>query len=403
MKMKKIYYLLLFSCLFVFMVSCNNSKKEIFTVDSAKENLEFAIKQYEGMYSSIEDIATYPRNIQKNGETHFVNPEDWTSGFFPGSLWYLFEYSGEEELKEMAENSNAGLETLKTNTGTHDLGFMMYCSYGNGLRLTENSDYKDILVEGAYSLATRFDSIVGCIKSWDWQGPNNNWQYPVIVDNMMNLEFLFWAAKVSGDELFYKIATTHANTTMKNHFRDDYSSYHVVDYDTLTGEARWKGTHQGYADESAWARGQAWGLYGYTMCYRETKDPSYLEQAKNIANYILDHPNLPDDFVLYWDFFAPDIPNTERDASAAAVTASALLELQNYVEEPLKTKFFNSAEKILSSLSSPAYRAEENENNYFILKHSVGHKPGNSEIDTPLNYADYYYIEALKRYIDLSE
>lgn len=400
--MKKILSLLPIIVILFFVLSCERGNKESFSIEKAKKSLDFAMSQYEKMYTTISDLSTYPRNVEENGETHYVKPQDWTSGFYPGSLWYLYEYSNDEKFKSMAEESNAGLEVLKSFTGTHDLGFMMYCSFGNGLRLTENSEYKEILEEGAYSLTTRFDSIVGCIKSWDW-GSRRNWQFPVIIDNMMNLEFLFWAAQTTGDNRFYEIATTHANTTMKNHFRDDYSSYHVVDYDTITGEVRWRGTHQGYADESAWARGQAWGLYGYTMTYRETKNEDYLNQAVNIANYILDHPNLPEDFVPYWDFFAPDIPNTERDASAGAIIASALMELGQYVEEPAKAKFLGAAEKILASLSSPAYLAEEGGNNYFILKHSVGHKPGNSEIDTPLNYADYYFIEALMRYIDLNE
>jgi len=269
---------------------------------------------------------------------------------------------------------------------------MLYCSFGNGLHLTNDPAYKAILIQGAKSLCTRFSPKAGVIKSWD----HGKDKFPVIIDNMMNLEFLFWTTKVTGDSSFYKIAVTHANTTMKNHFRPDNSSYHVLHYDTATGNVINKVTAQGYANESAWARGQAWGLYGYTMTYRETKDKKYLDQAVKIAEFFLNHPNLPKDKVPYWDFNAPDIPNTQRDASAAAIAASGLLELGGYVKNG--TKYIQAAEEMLISLSSPAYLAKLNTNQNFILMHSVGHKPAKSEIDVPITYADYYYVEALLRY-----
>jgi uncharacterized protein YyaL (SSP411 family) len=269
---------------------------------------------------------------------------------------------------------------------------MLYCSFGNGYRLTNDPAYKDIMLQGARSLSSRFNEKTGCIKSWD----HGKWQFPVIIDNMMNLEFLFWATKVSGDSSFYKIAVTHANTTMKNHFRSDYSSYHVIDYDTITGKAIAKVTHQGYADASAWARGQAWGLYGYTVTYRETKDKRYLDQAVKIADFFLKNPTLPADKIPYWDFNVPDIAKEERDASAAAIAASGLLELGQYVKNG--KAYYTAAEQILQSLGSPAYLAKPGENNHFVLMHSVGHKPAKSEIDVPLVYADYYYIEGLMRF-----
>ncbi len=286
------------------------------------------------------------------------------------------------------------IEQEKNNKGTHDLGFMMYCSFGNAYRLLKDPAYKEVLLTSARSLSTRFNPTVGCIKSWD----HGAFTFPVIIDNMMNLELLTWASRTSGDPSFAKIANTHANTTIKNHFRDDYSSYHVVDYDPVTGAVLQKKTHQGAADSSAWSRGQVWGLYGYTMMYRETKNKVYLNQAKHIADFILNNPQLPADMIPYWDFDAPGIPNVPRDASAGAIAASALLELSRYAGGKDAARYWTAAEKMLTSLTSPAYLAKEGENNNFILMHSVGSLPHNSEVDVPLSYADYYFVEALLRY-----
>jgi uncharacterized protein YyaL (SSP411 family) len=269
---------------------------------------------------------------------------------------------------------------------------MLYCPFGNGYRLTQNELYKNILLTGAKSLATRFDPKVGLIKSWEIF--QNKYQYPVIIDNMMNLELLLWAAKESGNKEYYNLCISHADNTLKNHFRADNSSYHVVCYGP-NGEVLTKRTAQGAADESAWARGQAWGLYGYTVMYRETKDIKYLIQAHKIASFILNNPNLPADKIPYWDYSKP---GEERDASAAAIAASALLELSQYSQMDQKRYYISMATKMLESLSGPAYRAGLGENNHFILMHSTGNKPGNSEVDVPLVYADYYYLEALLRY-----
>ena len=332
----------------------------------------------------------FPRSM--NGDSvKLVHSGDWTSGFWPGILWMEYEQSKRPALREEAEIFTKLMEKEQWNTDSHDVGFKIYCSYGNALRLTGNEAYKAIIIQAAKTLCKRFNPAVGCIKSWNAVG---KWKYPVIIDNMMNLELLFEATKFSNDSTFYKVAVAHANTTLKNHFREDHSSYHVVDYDSATGNVVQKNTAQGYADESSWARGQAWGLYGYTMCYRETKNPEYLNQADYIANYILDNPNLPEDKIPYWDYNAPDKDKQPRDASAAAITASALYELSLYSSN--KKKYRKAADKILKSLTDH-YRSLPNTNSGFILQHSTGHKPAGSEIDVPIIYGDYYYLEALKR------
>ena len=358
------------------------------------DNLQSAVKQYKHMQKLL-PAGKLPRSYDSVKNELIVSGSDWwCSGFYPGVLWYMYEYTKDESLKAEALRSTTLLEKEKNNTGTHDLGFMMGCSYGNANRVAPRPGYNEILLTSAQSLASRFNPKVGCIKSWDSKAGD----FLVIIDNMMNLELLFWATKFSGDSSFYKIAVTHANTTLKNHFRDDNSSYHVLNYDPETGKIKEKRTAQGAANESAWARGQAWGLYGFTAIYRETKDPIYLEQAKNIADYILLNQNLPADGVPYWDFNAPNIPNALRDASSAAILASALLELNKYVPASWGNNYMALARSIIKTLSGPIYKATQGTNGGFILKHGVGHLPAKSEVDVPLTYGDYYYIEALMRY-----
>ena len=358
-----------------------------------RDSLEFSAAQYTRMLAQVDGRKDYPRSVDK-GETTFVRPTDWTSGFYPGSLWYLFEATGDPKWRDAAANSTAGLVAMQDYRGTHDLGFILFCSYGNGLRLTGDASYRQVLLKGAESLSSRFNTTVGCIKSWDGR---RAWPYPVIIDNMMNLELLTWAAKASATPRFNDIAVSHADTTLRNHFRADSSSFHVVDYDPATGKVRSRVTFQGAADNSAWARGQAWGLYGFTMMYRETRDPRYIEQAKKIAAFVLNHPRLPADKIPYWDFDAPDIPVAPRDASAAAIMSSALFELSDYVDPVTGRGYLAVAEQQLRSLASPAYRAKLGENHNFLLMHATGHFPAHSEIDVPINYADYYFLEALLR------
>lgn len=363
-------------------------------IDTFNKNFQDAAAQYKVMVKNLPP-ARFPKTYHPDTDKFETSGSGWwCSGFYPGTLLYLYEQTKDTALYAEALRSMKALEKEKNNKTTHDLGFMMYCSFGNANRIEPKPAYKEILLTSAKSLATRFNPTVGCIKSWDGKKD----EYLVIIDNMMNLELLFWATKQTGDSSYYKIAVTHANTTMKNHFRPDYSSYHVVNYNAKTGAVQERKTAQGYADESAWARGQAWGLYGYTVMYRETKDRKYLDQANHIAHFILNHPNLPADKIPYWDFNAPNIPNALRDASAASIMASALLELSRYANKSLAKNYVSVAETMLRTLSSDEYKAAAGTNGGFILKHSVGHIPQKSEVDVPLTYADYYFVEAMKRY-----
>ncbi|MEI9806867.1 MAG: glycoside hydrolase family 88 protein [Bacteroidota bacterium] len=386
-------------CFLTFNISCAGQKNSSHKPDKGllqtiEKNFKDAGEQYKVLAKNL-PADKFPKTFfPATGKYEFSNSGWWCSGFYPGTLLYLYEQTKEPALYTEAERILKVLEKEKNNTGTHDLGFMMFCSFGNANRIAAKPEYKEILLTSAKSLATRFNPKVGCIKSWDGK-PN---EYLVIIDNMMNLELLFWATRVSGDSSFYKIAVTHANTTIKNHFRPDYSSYHVINYNTETGQVQQKRTAQGAADESAWARGQAWGLYGFTVMYRETKDKKYLEQANHIADFLLSHPNLPADKIPYWDFNAPGIPNALRDASAASIMASALLELSGYVNAKKSNQYFGAAETMLISLSNDTYKAALGTNGGFIIQHGVGHMPAKTEIDVPLTYADYYFIEAMDRY-----
>lgn len=333
-----------------------------------------------------------PRSLSPKGELVVVPPHDWTSGFFPGYLWLLYQATGRAKWKAAAQQYTARIEPEKDNATSHDVGFKVYDCFGPGYRLTQDAHYRAVIIEAARTLTTRFNPKIGAIRSWDHH--RDHWAYPVIIDNMLNLELLFAATRLSGDSSFYKIAVAHANTTLKNHFRPDYSSFHVVDYDSATGRVIKKTTHQGYADASAWARGQAWALYGYTLCYRETHNPAYLAQAERVASFILHHPNLPKDLVPYWDFNDPSIPNAPRDASAGAIIASGLLELSTFSQQG--ASYRRQASQLLDNLAK-AYTARPGTNRGFLLLHSTGHKPAGSEIDVPIIYADYYFMEALLR------
>ena len=386
------------------LAACSVSKEEFDTdkaLDYCNSQVHRTLEELKGKDGSI-DYTMMPRNIMDSLTTWHcrkATKNEWCSGFWPGILWYDYEYTGDETIKEEAEKFTASLKFLsETPAFDHDLGFLVFCSYGNGYRLTQNPRYKQVILDTADSLATLFRPRVGTILSWhrnvEMFGGHNT-----IMDNLINLEMLFWAAKNGGNPYLADIAVSHADKTMKYLFRPDYTSYHVAVFDTLTGDFIRGCTHQGFSDNSMWARGQSWGIYGYTMIYRETKDARYLDFAQKVADVYL--RNLPEDYVPYWDFNDPSIPNAPRDASAAAVVASALLELSTYLQAEKAPKYKEAAVKMLKSLSSDKYRSGKSKPSFLL--HSTGHWPAGSEIDASIIYADYYYIEALLRLKRLNE
>ncbi len=384
--------------------SCASENTEKLDVDKA---LSYCDVQVHRALEKLEeggkiDYSMQPRNIlsdEKYWNCRKVSKEEWTGGFWPGILWYDYEATQNDTIRVLAEKYTESLELFsRIPAYDHDLGFLVFCSYGNGYRLTHNPVYRDVILATADSLATLFNPKVGTILSWprnvEMLGGHNT-----IMDNMINLEMLFWAARNGGDRRLFDVAVSHADKTMENQFRPDYSSYHVAVYDTVTGKCIKKCTHQGYSDDSMWARGQAWAIYGYTVVFRETGNPKYLEFAERLVDTYM--KNLPDDYVPYWDFNAPDIPNAPRDASAACVVASALLEMSGFYGNGKGEKYRKAAEKMLCSLSSDKYQSRER--NVAFLLHSTGHWPAKSEIDASIIYADYYYIEALMRLKRLNE
>ena len=349
------------------------------------------------------DYTMMPRNIMAD-EHHWncrkATKEEWCAGFWPGVLWYDYEYTQDKHILEEAKKFTNSLEFLSQIPAyDHDLGFLVFCSYGNGYRLTKDPAYKKVILDTADSLATLFNPVVGTMLSWPREVEPRNWPHNTIMDNMINLEMLFWAAKNGGNPYLYDVAVSHADKTMKCQFRPDYTSYHVAVYDTITGNLIKGVTHQGYADSTMWARGQAWAIYGYTVVYRETKDPKYLDFAQKVTDVYLER--LPEDKVPYLDFSAPGIPDAPRDASAAAVVASALLELSTYLPNGTGKRYKDAAIEMLASLNSDSYQSGKSKPSFLL--HSVGHWPAHSEIDASIIYADYYYIEALLRLKRLQE
>lgn len=358
-----------------------------------------AEKQTTVLLQGMGDSQKFPRSLNSDGSLRLVNPDDWTSGFFSGVLWMIQEYTGSAEWKEKAIASTLRLESLRHFKGHHDVGFMLGCSYGNALRLSPEDSQRAVLRDGAAALATRYRPEVGLIRSWDYKPYN----YPVIIDNLMNLELLSWSAKNGGDTKHLEIAISHADKTLANHFRADGSAYHVLDYNPKTNRLYAIHAGQGADPRTAWARGQSWAIYGYAMMFRETKKPEYLAKAASVADFVMNHPNLPEDKIPYWDFGVEPGPKTPRDASTAAVMAGGLIELSSLMPDGKGAKYLDFARAQLLSLGSPVYLAEEGKNGGFVLMHSTGHIPEGHEIDTAIGYADYYFLESLLRYRALIE
>ncbi|NJB35114.1 glycoside hydrolase family 88 protein [Croceivirga sp. JEA036] len=388
-KIKYLVFVLTFASLFL---ACKKETKESKETQEATIDSLLSVR-FEHLLKHPVDSLSFPRSYSlEKKEINKVPSKDWTSGFYPGNLWLLYQLTGDERFKEQAIKWTALIEKEKYNDRTHDMGFKVYCSFGQGNNVQPNQSYDDIIVESAKTLSTRFNKNVGSLRSWDFN--KDIWEFPVIIDNMMNLELLYEATKISGDSTYHDIAVSHATTTLKNHFRDDHSSYHVVVYDTITGKAKDKVTHQGFDANSAWARGQAWAIYGYTMTYRYTKNPKFLQQAIATFDFYLNNPSLRDDGIPYWDFNDPEIPNAVRDVSAATIIASACYELHTYTDSPMYKSYAN---KVLNTLKSKEYILEKSINAPFILKHSTGNWPKNDEMDEPIVYGDYYFLEALLR------
>jgi rhamnogalacturonyl hydrolase YesR len=359
--------------------------------------LELYVSKYQDFIQKHSDTTLFPRSYE-NDRPNLVSAEDWTSGFFPGILWYLYEYTGEDDLLNHARSWTNSLKEQSYNTSTYDIGFIINSSYGQGYRLTKEESYKEVLNTAAKSLASRYNDNIGCIKSLDGL---RGYNFPVLIDNMVNLEVLFKSWQWYNNEEFYRIANEHALKTMEMQFRPDFSSFQVVDYDLDSWQPDFRGSFQGYADSSSWARGQAWGLYGFVMAFRETKDRVYLDQSVRIASYILGNANFPADCIPYWDFQAPDIPAAQRDASTAAILASAFIDLSTFQELQEREKYLMVAENIIKSLTSQGYIANRTENENFVLKHCIGNMRLNIEVDKPVIYADYYFLEALMKYKNL--
>ncbi|MFW2376811.1 MAG: glycoside hydrolase family 88 protein [Cellulophaga baltica] len=383
----------------VLIVSCSPTKKEA-PVFSAQEMLDESVIKTKETLKGLSVKDSFLRNIPENQTTwESVGVNDWCSGFWPGVLWYAYEASNDASLKKEAVAFTAPIKTIAYNSArNHDIGFMVYCSFGNGYRITGNPEYKEVLLSAADTLATLYNDKVGSILSWPEK--REEYAHNTIIDNMMNLELLFWAAKNGGDQRLYDIATSHAEVTMNNLVREDNSLYHLGSFNEETGEFLKGYTHQGYADESMWARGQTWGIYGFAMAYRETGRKDFLETSIKLADHFLER--LPEDGIPFWDFDDPKIPNAPKDASAAAIAACGMFEIANLVEDvTLKNKFNTAATKFVEILSSDAYYSGDK--NQALLLHSTGHLPNNSEIDMPIIYADYYYMEALMRLKKLEE
>ena len=371
------------------LLSCAERTERAITPQQLADVFTLAEKQYTQLCEQLTD-STMPRTLNPDGTLRTSDVNWWCSGFLPGSLWYIYEVGQSPAIRALALEQTLKLKPLLQLPTDHDIGFQLNCSYGQAYRLTGADSLKSVLVAGARKLAQRMNPTTGVIRSWDFLRPG--WKYPVIIDNMMNLELLTVGARLAGDDTLKQVALRHADTTLKNHFRGDYTSYHLVNYDPQTGQVLSRETVQGYADESAWSRGQAWALYGYSMMYRETGQERYLEQAQHIADMLLER--LPADGIPFWDLDDPQ-PQPLRDASAAAILASAFIELSEHTG---RAAYFRMAEKQLVTLLTPEYLAPAGTNGGFLLKHGVGNLPEGSEVDVPLTYADYYFLEALVRY-----
>lgn len=355
----------------------------------------FAAIQLSNTVTLMGNTNTYPRSTQTNGSWNTVNNSDWTCGFFPGCLWYVYEQTSDPNFKKWAQQWTGGIASQQFNTNTDDIGFMINTSFGNGYRITGSNAYQSVLLQAAHSLTNRYNFIVHCLADDQLLPPTN---FEVIIDTMMNSELLYHATDINGDTNLSVKAYNHATRAMTNQIRADNSTFQRVLYSDVNGALTFQGTRAGYSNTSTWARGQAWAIYGFTMAYRETGYLPFLNAAGRVANWYL--TNAPPDYVPYWDFDAPDIPNAPRDSSSAAITLSALVQLSQLATNLQDSvTFWAGAHNILESLGSTNYLAQGTASKGILL-HGTGEPPQfpSPEVNVSLTYGDYYFIEALRRY-----
>jgi len=392
--------------LFLVMVAARGTCRAQLTDSLVQHALGVSYRHLESSVIEVKDSTRFPSYAPHDLRWSYFPSGGWTSGFYPGCLWLAYELSGRGEFRDWAKKWTGGLEKEADNTGTHDLGFMFGCSYGNGIRNVSPGEalaYKRILLNAAATLDKRYSPTPGMLRC-DWDEPpfsQDTTLYPVIVDIMMNLELLFWGAENGASASLREHAVLHAQKTYRDLVRPDGSTYHIVRYKKDSGTIFNKGQLQGQNEHSTWTRGHAWCTYGMIVCYRYTRDETFLAHACVLADYFL--KRLTPDNVSVWDFdSSPEFSNV-KDASATAITASALFELSTYVRDRKQRDHYRGkAEAMLAALCSKDYLAEGEPTNVLLL-HSTQYltQPGNQNTDKPAIFADYYFLEAIKRYLTL--
>ncbi|HEY9415659.1 MAG TPA: glycoside hydrolase family 88 protein, partial [Pseudonocardia sp.] len=335
----------------------------------------------------------YPVRTKPGGLWLTAGADDWTAGFYPATLWRTFERTQDPAWRQRAVTWQAGL-ARQTKQDSTDLGFKLFDTFGTGYQLTGDESYKRVVLDGADTVSHRFNPKVGMFRVWDKSADQT--QFRVNIDATMNLELMFWAGQNGGNPQYAEMAKRHAERALTDLVRPDGGTWMVAMYDQKTGALVGHSTKQGYATESTWARGQSWAVYGFTMAYRYTKDPRFLDGARRTADYFM--RRLPPDHVPYWDFDVPNKATAPRDTSAAAVVASALVELSGFETDPAaKQRDTDNARDLLTALSSPTYAPRAQPKFAAILQHGTQHFPA-GWADTGIAFGDYYFVEALNRY-----
>ena len=326
---------------------------------------------------------------------------EWTPGFWTGEVWLAYEKTGDEALKKTAEIEVQDFyRRIKEKDGVnhHDMGFLYCPSCVAAYKLTGNETGKEAAIMAADNLMTRFHEKGQFFQAWGTLGDENN--YRLIIDCLLNMPLLFWAGEVTGDGEYAKKAEAHIKTAMKNIIREDHSTYHTFFFDVNTGEPKKGVTHQGYRDGSAWARGQAWGVYGTALGYRYTKEEKYIDAFRTVTEYFLSH--LPEDLVPYWDFEFTDGSDQPRDSSAAVIAACGMLEMSKYLSEEKAAYYTGLARRLLYALVTKCAVTDPAQSNGLLLhgtyaKSSPYNTCPNNGVDECVIWGDYFYMEALTR------